>query len=170
MKKQLLIIPILLFSCGKKETVGQNDGKVDSAVTIPENSPISVNQGVVSVEKSDPNPTDTLRVVLGDQIIKTISGDMIPLKIQDEFTGENQQYILKIKNFTGKKISGHIESEHPEMNIRFNQIQLANGDFDGPFGRDISYQIPKSGEIWLFISKSNMASGDAKGRFSVSLQ
>ena len=56
------------------------------------------------------------------------------------------------------------------MNIRFNQIKLADGEFDGPFGRDISYLIKKSGEIWLLISKSNMASEKATGKFTVSLK
>ncbi|KMQ70354.1 hypothetical protein [Chryseobacterium koreense] len=170
MKKLLLIIPLLLFSCDKKEAVGQNDVKEDSVVTIPENNPDTVNEAMVPIEKQEPKPSNTFRVVEGDKIIKTINGEMIPLKIQDEFTKDNQQYVLKIKNFSNKRIEGKIEPESSEMNIRFNQIKLANGDLDGPFGRDISYDIQKTGEIWLIIGKSNMASGDAKGKFSVSIK
>ena len=55
------------------------------------------------------------------------------------------------------------------MNIRFNQIKLANGDYDGPFGREISYDIKQKGEIWLIVSKSNMASGETKGKFEIEL-
>ena len=56
------------------------------------------------------------------------------------------------------------------MNIRFNQIKLANGDYDGPFGREINYEIKEKGEVWLIIAKSNMASGDATGKFKIRIE
>ena len=56
------------------------------------------------------------------------------------------------------------------MNIRFSQIKLPNGNFDGPFTQDISYEVKEKGEIWLIIGKSNMASGEAKGKFKVTIK
>ena len=95
---------------------------------------------------------------------------MIPLTLTDEFTTENQQYIIKIKNFNRPKIFGAITPKNPKMNIRFNQIKLSDGSLDGPFGREITYEIPQKGEIWLLIGKSNMASGEITGEFSVFLK
>ena len=95
---------------------------------------------------------------------------MIPLTITDEFTPKVQKMVLKIKNFDRAKIVGTITPENPQMNIRFNQIKLTNGDYDGPFGREINYEIKEKGEIWLIIAKSNMASGAATGEFKIRIE
>ena len=95
---------------------------------------------------------------------------MIPLTISDEFTTDQQTFILKIKNFEGKSIVGKITPSNSNMNIRFNQIKLANGDFDGPFGLELSAVVSKPGEVWLIIGKSLKASGEAKGKFTVNVK
>jgi len=56
------------------------------------------------------------------------------------------------------------------MNIRFNQIKLPSGETEGPFGREMLLKTKEKGEIWLIIGKSNMASGETKGKFSVSIR
>jgi hypothetical protein len=114
--------------------------------------------------------SNTFRVIDGDSIIKTINGDMLPLTISDEFTTDQQKFILKIKNFKGNKIVGKVTSTKADMNIRFNQIKFANGEFDGPFGQELSEKIEKTGEIWLIIGRNLMASGNLKGKFTVSLK
>ena len=175
MKKLLFLIPLLILSCTKKEEVNSNSSNQDSMKTTDQSKVQSTDdslQGVVNLPKNT-KPKEiskTFRVIDGDNIIKTINGDMIPLIINDEFTTEHQKFILKIKNFNGKKIVGKITPKNSDMNIRFNQIKLANGDFDGPFGTDISKEIEKPGEIWLIISKSLMASGNSKGKFTISLK
>lgn len=170
MRYAILAGVFLLFSCTKKEAVSETAEHSDSpVVTVPDNNPDTLTEGVFPISEPETKPTDAFRVVEGNKIIKTINGDMIPLKIHDEFTGDQQEYVLKIKNFNGNKISGKILPENPEMNIRFNQIKLANGDYDGPFGREISYDIKQKGEIWLIVSKSNMASGETKGKFEIEL-
>lgn len=95
---------------------------------------------------------------------------MLPLTISDEFTSADQQYIIKVKNFASKNITGLIKPASGTMNIRFNQIKLPDDTYDGPFGRDISHQITETGEIWLIIGNSNMASGDNTGKFTVDLK
>ena len=95
---------------------------------------------------------------------------MVPLTITDEFTTDRQKYILKIKNFKDKKIVGKITPQNSDMNIRFNQIKLPNGDFDGPFGQEINYNVKENGEVWLLIGKILMASGNAKGKFTINLK
>lgn len=175
MKKLLFLIPLLIMSCSKKEEVISNSLSQDSMKTTNQNKIQKTDdslQGVINV-LTNIKPKEiakTFRVIDGDSIIKTINGDMIPLTITDEFTTDHQKFVLKIKNFNGKKIVGKITPENSQMNIRFNQIKLANGEYDGPFGRDLKYDIKKEGEIWLIIGKSNMASGDATGKFNINLE
>ena len=87
--------------------------------------------------------------------------------MHDEFTSDVSELIIKIPDFDRQNISGEIVPENPKMNIRFNQIKLPNGDFEGPFSRGMMFKSRENGEIWLIIGKSNMASGIASGKFSV---
>ena len=173
MKKLLLLIPLVLLNCNKKEEKMKTITNNDSLKSRNENPMDSSNKGVVSVhdaEKESTIATDTFRIIEGDKIIKTLNGDMLPLKISDEFTQEQQQMIIKIKNFKGTKIEGKVTSTNPQLNIRFNQIRMANGEFDGPFGENLNYDIKEKGEIWLIIGKNLMASGENTGKFTVNLK
>lgn len=169
MRKFLMFLPLLLINCNKQNENVMNNDKDSTKNPIKD----SVSKGVISVDVEEKKPeilTNTFRVVEGDKIIKTINGDMIPLEISEEFTRNEQQFIIKIKNFSGTKISGNITSPDSKLNIRFNQIRLANGEFDGPFGREINYDVKDKGEIWLIIGKNLMADGDLKGKFTVQLK
>lgn len=173
MKKLLLLIPLILMNCNKKEEKMTATTKNDSLSNGNLNPLDSSKNGVVSVHDAEKEPavsTDTFRVIEGEKIIKTINGDMLPMEISDEFTKEHQQMIIKIKNFNSSKITGKVTSTNPQLNIRFNQIRLANGEFDGPFGADLNYDIKDKGEIWLIICKNLMASGETTGKFTVSLK
>lgn len=176
MKKLLAILPFFLLSCQKKEIKSDNLVKNDSVI-VTERSDMtskmdSAANGVVALDENNALKNSFVkdRVVEGNKIIRTIHANQRPIRFSDEFTDVDQQIIIKIKNFKTDKISGTITPENPEMNIRFNQIKLGNGDFDGPFGRDLKYDVKEKGEIWVIISKSNMASGDVTGKFTVYLE
>lgn len=177
MKKFLFLIPLVIISCKKDAVISEtktNDSvevvdrmpekPVDSAAirdSIIRNSAAGkkvLNEGIMRNNKEN-------------QIVREVDAEQLPFSLGDEFSDENQTLIVKIKNFKNPKISAIITPKHKEMNIRINQIKLANGDFDGPFGRELKdYKIDESGEIWLMIGKSNMASGDAKGDFTISVE
>lgn len=173
MRTFVLLLALTLISCNKKESINSTQIFTDSAVTnsFHDSSNSKSEEGVVLIDTTHvENNAETFRRVENGKIIKTIIGDMIPLTLSDEFTEDQQQYILKIKNFTRQNISGDITPENSEMNIRFNQIRLPNGDFEGPFGREMMFKSRENGEIWLIIGKSNMASGESTGRFTVSIK
>ena len=173
MKKLLAILPLLMMSCQKNEAVTETVMNEDSII-VSDGKPLEMDSsanGLVVLDQEKPKTVSkTFRVIAGDSIIKTINADMIPLTISDEFTTDQQKYVLKIKNFDGKKIVGKITPSNSNMNIRFNQIKLANGEYDGPFGLEMSEDISKPGEVWLVIGKSLMASGEAKGKFTVNIK
>lgn len=173
MRTFVLLLALTLISCNKKESINSTQIFTDSAVTnsFHDSSNSKSEEGVVLIDTTHVEKNaKTFRTVENGKIIKTINADMIPLTLSDEFTEDQQQYVLKIKNFTRQNISGDITPENSEMNIRFNQIRLPNGDFEGPFGRGMMFKTRENGEIWLIIGKSNMASGETKGRFSVSIR
>lgn len=175
MKKLLFLLPVLLLSCTKEvstsDLTAENDSLMATDATAVDQISDSVANGkiILNEESNLAQNNATFRAVEGNKIIKTINGEMIPLIISDELTSKNQQFVLKIKNFKRKEIKGKIIPENPKMNIRFNQIRLSNGELDGPFGLDLNYQVEKEGEIWLMIEKSNMASGETTGKFTVEL-
>ncbi len=165
----------VITACSKKELKEEHDTGTDSSTfngksAAQQNVPVP--DGVVSIQEIADSTVipQTFRVIEGNKIIRTINGDMIPLTIEDEFINPNQQLTVKVKNFTASKISATVIPSIPEMNIRINQLRLPDGQWDGPFGREFSYEIEKPGEIWLVVGKSNMASGQPLGKFKLHLQ
>ena len=170
--KILMLIPIILFSCNKQESVTEIQSKSDTLsqqISI-ENSSMkdSVDTRIETVQQN--GRQGMMREVEGNKIIRIADASQIPFSIGEEFTEENQQFILKIRNFERENISGEISPEKAGMNIRFNQIKLPGGETEGPFGRALVFKTKEKGEIWLIIGKSNMASGETKGKFSVNIQ
>ena len=170
MKKLIVLIPMILFSCSKKESISENMVKNDTVILAENTIDHKIDSATLDEKNVIKNSLKIERITEGNKIIQTIPVEMLPITVTDEFTNSDQQMVLKIENFTGKKIIGKITPENAQMNIRFNQIKLANGDYDGPFGRDLTYDIKDNGEIWLIIGKSNMASGDATGKFTIHLE
>ena len=170
MKKLLAIVPLLLLSCQKNESITETSLGQDSVLMAGNEMDSSTNGVVVLDQEKLKSVTKAFRFIDGDIIIKIINADMIPLTIADEFTTDQQKYILKIKNFSETKINATINPGTADMNVRFNQIKYADGTFDGPFGLQIMQDINKSGEIWLIVGKNLMASGKPTGKFTISLQ
>jgi hypothetical protein len=179
MKKSLLLIPLIIVSCKKdpniSETQNQDSmviteqpaaaGKTDSAALRMKDSIINNAPKTKEVLR-----TGVMRNEKDGQIIRTADAEQLPFTLGEEFTKDNQEFILKITGFDKPNIKANISTKEKDFNIRFNQIKLPNGDYDGPFGREISYDIKGKGEVWLIIGKSNMASGNTKGSFTVSVE
>ena len=171
----VLLMTVAVVSCKKEEVVPTSTKAADSVsvTTQPTKDSVAFKD---SVRNESPEVKAVLRKGImreteNGEIIRIADGSMLPFTIGEELTDKNQRFILKIKNFEGAKISAAVTPANENMNIRINQIKLPDGSFDGPFGRDLTdYKINEDGEVWLIIGKSNMASGDAKGGFSLSVE
>jgi len=180
MKKLFLLIPLVIFSCKKESSVSQtqntdSSAAVQGSVATKETDSVAALRMKDSIINNAPKTKEVLRTgvmreVKDGQIIRTVDAERFPLTLGEEFTKDGQEFILKIINFNKPKISAKISTKEKDFNIRFNQIKLPNGDYDGPFGRDLTYDIKERGEVWLIIGKSNMASGNTKGSFTVSIE
>lgn len=165
---------MVLLSC-KKEVSNIEIKTIDSTISKekPENKVDSV------ITKEDAKIPDTVVAVdnntitaeeKGRVLVKTIEGNRFPMVIQEEFTKDHDKLILKISNYSKPQLKAKIITKQNDFNIKFNQIKLPDGMMDGPFGREITYDISEKGEVWLIIGKNNMADGKITGAFSVNIE
>ncbi|MCJ8154209.1 hypothetical protein MKJ01_10605 [Chryseobacterium sp. SSA4.19] len=179
MKKSLLLIPLIIISC-KKDPAVYETSKRDSTVVAEQpvsserkdSSALRMKDSVINnaPKTKEVLRTGVMREVKDGQIIRTVDAEHFPVTLGEEFTKDGQEFILKITNFNKPNLKAKIATQQKDFNIRFNQIKLPNGDYDGPFGREIAYDVKGNGEVWLIIGKSNMASGNTKGSFTVSVE
>lgn len=181
MKKLLLILPFILFSCQKEASISETKSdstqagavidNIDSAKTdeaVPQKMPDSIinnSEGVKEVLREG-----VMRDEKDNRITRTADASMLPFSIGEEIKNDNQHFVLKITDYDKPSIIAEVKPENSDMNIRINQVRFADGSTDGPFGRTVNIPNKGKGEIWLIIGKSNMASGSPKGNFTVSVE
>ncbi len=145
----LLLIPVLFFSCQKKEN---NCAAVEPATPIANEE----------VKKEN-----------------TESGDTIAMDFPDEkniFIAEgtidsiNSRVYLKFKNEDSSELKAAIIPDLGKGNIRFNQIIFPDKSSDGPFGMDLQMPIKQKGNYILVIGHSQMADNPYYGKFKVQLE
>lgn len=171
MKKYvLIIIPLLIISC-KKET-SATDKKTDSIIVSEQSANTTQvdSQNLKIDQDTLKTPINSKSEVKKGEIVKVVDGEKLPLLIDEKFTDKNQKLIIKIGNYGKPNLKASILPKNNNMNIRFNQIRTPDGKLDGPFGREITYEISGTGEVWLIIGKNLMADGDFTGEFSVRIE
>ncbi|MDQ0591673.1 hypothetical protein QFZ37_000042 [Chryseobacterium ginsenosidimutans] len=179
MKKSLLLIPLIIIACKKDPGVLETENKDSIAVSEqpasterPDSAALKMKDSIINnaPKTKEVLQKGVMRSVKDGQIIRTVDAEQFPLTLGEEFTKDGQEFILKITDFEKPTLKAKISTKEKDFNIRFNQIKLPNGDYDGPFGRDITYEVKEKGEVWLIIGKSNMASGNTTGSFTVSVE
>ncbi len=111
----------------------------------------------------------------GDATISPSASDVIVMDMQ------NGTARLKIHKKTGQTIhlkfasgdytrmTAKLVSADENANVRFTQIEMPNGEADGPFGREMTYSLPVRGDYTLNISENLMAGDPWTGDFEVML-
>lgn len=82
---------------------------------------------------------------------------------------QDQIIYIEFENKGYKKLSAHLSSPDSLANIRFSQIFLTDGTMDGPFSRDLNYDLPTNGTYRISIHENMMAGDPWKGNFSVDI-
>lgn len=139
------IILISLFSCN------QNNEKN-----------ISESNNLLSV-KNDSSKSETK--IVNDTVPKGLSvlSDTLVLKLAMD--SANDHLIIPLKISSGKELFASLSSEDKHANIRISQVQLPDSTFDGPFGRDLNYNMKTAGNYKLIIGENMMAGDRWKGNF-----
>lgn len=159
MKKLLLLIPLLMISCQKEKSITQH-ANGDSTGNEHKLQKESV---AIKVIENEP-------VTNKDEIIRTVDASQIPFILHENFTKDGQYLILKIANYTKPHLKAEIITEEKDFNIRINGIRLPDGNEDGPFSDEVSYDIKSRGEVWLTVGGNNMSEGKSTGSFSVKVE
>lgn len=174
MKNSVLLASLLLIVSCKKAVPSQE--KQTDSVIVSEQSSNALNSDSAKVKANNDTlmkqniKSDTLINKQNGEAVKLVDGEKLPSTLEYEFTDKIQKLIIKITNYNKTQLKATILPESNKMNIRFNQIKLRDGEYDGPFGREISYKISGKGEVWLIVGKNLMADGENTGRFSVRIE
>ena len=174
------MIPLILGSCNtKKETIDNVENKTDSELLFPG---VPTDQKVASNKKamdSVINNSKATKKVLnegvmrkqeGNEIVREADASLLAFTIGEEFTKDNQRFILKIKNVNKPKLTVTVQSKETGMNIRVNQIKKPDGSMDGPFDKSVTYDTPQKGDYWIFIGHNQMTDGKRTGTFTVNVK
>ena len=151
---------ILGVSCCSSNGISQNANTTTTKTGIMENNSSQPSQG----------RRGAMRTVEGNKIIRTVDASQLPFTIGEEFTDENQQFILVIKNFNKPSLSAKINTLEKGRNLRINQIILPDGSADGPFSREMKYAKKQSGTYKIVFGKNLMAEGKLTGNISVTVE
>ena len=151
---------ILGVSCCTNNGISQNANTTTTKTEIMENNSSQPSQG----------RRGAMRTVEGNKIIRTVDASQLPFTIGEEFTDENQQFILVIKNFNRPTLSAKINTVEKGRNLRINQIILPDGSADGPFSREMKYAKKQSGTYKIVFGKNLMVEGKLKGNISVTVE
>lgn len=179
MKKSLLLIPLIIISCKKEANVAETPNKDSIIVTEMTESQSKIDSVAIRKKDSMINNSPVTKEVLRTgvmrntkkgQIIRTADASQLPFTLGEEFTKDGQELVLKITDYEKPDIKATITTKEKDFNIRFNQIKTPDGKYDGPFSRELTHSVSGKGEVWLIIGKSNMASGNEKGSFKVSVE
>jgi len=79
----------------------------------------------------------------------------------------NQNIEIQFQSDGYKKLTAHLSSTDSIANIRFAQITMPDGTMDGPFGRELEYNLSQNGLYKISIHESLMAGDPWGGEFTV---
>jgi hypothetical protein len=82
---------------------------------------------------------------------------------------EQQNINLKFSSQDYTQMYGVLSFRDSTANIRFSQITMPNGSMDGPFGKDITYDLKEKGNYRLSVHESLMAGDPWAGDFTVTI-
>lgn len=158
------IICLILFACNN-DTVNNNAVK----------TPVAGDTSVKLMAKKD-----NLAAVKNDTVPKNIQVDTVM-----HLAFEKDSSSLTAKGCLNKKsepvicylpvdrhatIIAQLVPKDKDLNIRFSQIIMPDGQSDGPFTRSIKYELKQKGLYKLIISPNHMADGKKSGDFLLQLK
>lgn len=160
-----LFATFLSVACCSKSAIKQSE-----KVTETKSAKTEVVENISEKSPVQQGRRGAMRTVEGNKIIRTVDASQLPFTIGEQFTDENQQFVIVIKNVTKSTISAKINTIEKDRNLRINQIILPDGSSDGPFSKEMKYTKKKNGTYKIVIGKNLMAEGKLVGNVSVSVE
>ena len=108
--------------------------------------------------------------------VTEVSRDTLALSLENGFVRgkvykeERDKKYFILKTDAPATVSARLESEDTLANLRFTQIFLPDGSADGPFGRELEYNLEKPGIYVLSVGENMMAGDPWSGDFSIEVK
>lgn len=125
---------------------------------------------LLSEQNAVPKPKADSSVTKNQQT--KVRTDTIPVKVIygkakiDTIKAEGQRFVFVLNSDTANKLSIKITSKDSLANLRVSQIIDFKNNSDGPFGREVEYEIKEKGIQKIIVSENQMAGQPWGGSFS----
>lgn len=130
-----------------------------------------------SSRKPDTSNNSTATATTGNgKIVKPDTSGIVNISLNDgkgtvkTRKDKNQTIYVTFQSEGYKKMYAQLSSRDTLSNIRFSQITMPDGKMDGPFGREMQYDLPSDGTYKLSIHENMMAGDPWSGEFKVSIR
>lgn len=155
MKKILIIITIaILYACKQRE----------------DNKTIPVNMSDTIITENEKAATRHLNEQIADTINMLVHDDKGDYSATGQIDSLHPKIYVKFINPTPGNLKATIKTMQGDGNVRFNQIIFPDKASDGPFGKELKYELKTVGAHQLIIGHSLMAEGQYEGKFKVEIQ
>lgn len=164
MKKVFFFSAFFLIACACNNT-----SKLGSSEKMPspksETNPDSLAENYFLIDSS-------AAILPKESTIKqTIAASNLPVvNLHKTISDDNQSVWLTITDLDAGQLRIRIGHSNPEANIRISRLVLPDGNMEGPFGRELLYNVSQKGNYGIVISRNNMASGSPVGDLSITIE
>lgn len=156
MLKGILCLSIIFYftaGCNQSNSVEKENDNTD----VLQNAEPKKMPANDSLEKKDSMESNLRSLLAG--------GDT--LTEQKHINGFGDKPELSFSIVSGKMMHAMLVVKSDSANIRINQIEMPDGKFDGPFGREMRYEIKIPGVYKIIIGENMMAEGKWTGDFLI---
>ncbi len=81
-----------------------------------------------------------------------------------------EQQTFSFRNDSSTSVSIQIIPQNRLTNVRINQIISPNNETDGPFGKELNYELTEKGLYQIRIGESLMQGDPFEGKYTLKLQ
>ena len=102
-----------------------------------------------------------------DAIVRSLHAGGDTLIAEKHINGFGDKPELHFSIASGKMIHAMLVVKSDSANIRIDQIEMPDGKFDGPFGREMHHEIKMPGVYKIIVGENMMAEGKWTGDFLI---
>ncbi|MDR2886158.1 MAG: hypothetical protein LBU95_05195 [Rikenellaceae bacterium] len=96
-----------------------------------------------------------------------VDGESMSMNIVDNLDSLTDSRTYTIDAMIGQTLYLSLAAPDEPANVRVNQIISPSGAADGPFGRDVQYEITEDGTWTIIVAESLMNGEEYKGEFTL---
>jgi hypothetical protein len=132
----------------------------------------SANHSTLETTEPGRTPPDTMpsNVQIDTVINIVFSKDSSVLTARGSINKKSEPVICYLQVEKPGSINGIITPDDSELNVRFSQIYMPDNTSDGPFTRQLNYNLKQKGKYKIIIAPNNMAEGKRSGDFTLRLE